>query len=74
MLLSMVEPLPSILKTIFANKFIQGSNTKVYIYRRLFLAPYFEILVGELAWISSFLVNLQKFHKSEQNTSNSVTG
>ena len=66
MLVNMVEPLSSILRTLSAEKFIQSSNTKFYIYRRLFLSSYFEIHAGELVWIN-FLINLQ-------NKSNSVTG
>ena len=62
----MVEHLSAILRTLFAMKFIQSSNSKFYIYRRLFLDPYFEIHAGELAWIN-LLINLQ-------NKSNSVTG
>ena len=66
MLVNMVESLSSILRTLSAEKFIQSSNTKFYIYRRLFLTPYFEIHAGELVSIN-FLINLQ-------NKSNSVTG
>ena len=69
----MAEPLSPILRTLFGNKFIQGSNAKVYIYKRSFFVPKFEILAAELAWIS-FLTDLQKFKKSEQNASNFVSG